>query len=385
MSDAIKNRYEFVLLYDVENGNPNGDPDAGNLPRTDPETMHGLVTDVCIKRKVRDYVANVLGKKIFIQSETALNTLISDARKEARDKDGKPLGEPVRVSLLEDQEIKKLLETDDGALSDWLSQREKFEFDAETSVLSYDDDAKKQNEFKAALIDEEAVTDSEAAFAGKLATKLAKAAKERKKLGAEGRGIVKVDMCRRYYDIRMFGAVLTAGTNFGQVRGPLQLTFARSIDPIQPLDLSITRVAITKGTDQARKSTEMGRKAIVPYGLYRLHGFYNPLLGRVKDEKGAPEQLVSEADLEHFWEALKNCFAFDRSAARGEMSVRGIWVFSHEDEKGNAAAHKLFELVRVTPCGEAPPRSFTDYAGRIEFPADGPVEGHQGVTVASLA
>jgi CRISPR-associated protein Csd2 len=376
-------RHDFVFLFDVTNGNPNGDPDAGNLPRTDPETMHGLVTDVCIKRKIRDYVANVLGKEIFIQSQTALNDLIGDARKEARDKDGKPLGGPVTVNLFEDEDIRKALEADDDALSDWLSERNEFEFDAETGVLSYDGDLKQQKEFKA-LFEEDELTRGVQAIAGKLAARLAKAAKAKKKLSAEDRHVIKLDMCRRYLDIRMFGAVLTAGTNFGQVRGPMQLTFAKSIDPIQPLDLSITRVAITKASDQARKSTEMGRKAIVPYGLYRLHGFYNPLLGRVKDKHGNPEQLVSEADLEDFWRALENCFVFDRSAARGEMIVRGIWVFSHEDETGNAPAHKLFELVRVTPCGETVPRSFNDYTGRIMFPDDGPIEGHEGVTLAHL-
>jgi CRISPR-associated protein Csd2 len=377
-------RHDFVFLFDVTNGNPNGDPDAGNLPRTDPETMHGLVTDVCIKRKIRDYVANVLGKEIFIQSQTALNDLIGAAHKEARDKNGKPLGGPaVTVNLFEDEDIRKAVEADDDALSDWFSERGEFEFDAETGVLRYDGDLKQQKEFKA-LFEEDELTPGVTAIAGKLAARLAKAAKAKKKLSAEDRHVIKLDMCRRYFDIRMFGAVLTAGTNFGQVRGPMQLTFAKSIDPIQPLDLSITRVAITKASDQARKSTEMGRKAIVPYGLYRLHGFYNPLLGRVKDKQGNPEQLVSEADLEDFWRALENCFVFDRSAARGEMSVRGIWVFSHEDEKGNAAAHKLFELVRVTPCGETAPRSFNDYTGRITFPNDGPIDGYEGVTVSHL-
>ncbi|MGA3028105.1 MAG: CRISPR-associated protein [Bryobacteraceae bacterium] len=373
-------RHDFVFLFDVTNGNPNGDPDAGNLPRTDPETMHGLVTDVCIKRKIRDYAAGVLGRQIFIQSETALNTLVREARRAAKDKDGKPLGEPLRCDL-HGAGLKEILEANDGALSDWLLDREDFEFDPETGSLIYDGDVESLKDFEA-----EEFPDEVSGFAKKLAKVLAKEARgKKKKLSPEARGIVKLDMRKRYLDIRMFGAVLTAGTNFGQVRGPMQLTFATSVDPIQPLDVSITRVAITKPSDQARKSTEMGRKAIVPYGLYRLHGFYNPLLGKEKNAKGEPEQLVSEQDLTDFWSALKDLFTFDRSAARGEMVVRGICVFTHECEKGNAPAHKLFELVRVPPCGETVPRSFDDYRDSIALPKEGPLDAYPGVTVSHVA
>ncbi|MDX1612116.1 MAG: type I-C CRISPR-associated protein Cas7/Csd2 [Candidatus Thermoplasmatota archaeon] len=264
-------RHEFVLLFDVKNGNPNGDPDAGNLPRVDPETMHGLVTDVAQKRKVRDYVTLTRGEeppnRIFIQSDQALNAVI----KEAQEAEG---------------------------------------FEASKNP---DDEAQ-----------------------GKVRSKL----------------------CNDFFDIRMFGAVLsTGGFNAGQVRGPAQLTFARSVDPIFPMDTSITRIAITKEEDKEKKDTEMGRKPIVPYGLYRAHGYYNPYLG---DQTG-----VTDDDLQLFWEALSNMFEFDRSAARGEMATRGLYIFTHEDKKGNAPAHKLLEsleIVRVD--GVETPRAFSDYEVR---------------------
>jgi CRISPR-associated protein Csd2 len=377
-------RHDFVFLFDVLNGNPNGDPDAGNLPRVDPETMHGIVTDVCIKRKVRDYVAGVLGKEIFIQSELALNTLIRQATQEARDAKDRPVGSPLEVDLSKDVEMKKLFEGEDNQLADHLQELESFEYEFETGRLVYDGDAKSAKDFTAALAgDGEAQKQLEPALKV-LAGRLAKAAKDRKKIDPEGRRVVKHDLCKKYFDIRMFGAVLTAGTNFGQVRGPMQLTFARSIDPIHPLDLSITRVAITKASDQARKTTEMGRKAVVPYGLYRLHGFFNPFLGRGKNARGEVEQLTTDQDLTDFWDALKNAFTFDRSAARGEMSVRGLYVFTHENDKGNAPAHKLFELIETRPCGGSP-RSFDDYATKILAPKDGALDKpHAGVTLTGL-
>ncbi len=264
-------RHEFVLLFDVQNGNPNGDPDAGNLPRIDPETMHGLVTDVCLKRKVRDYLQVVADMPIFIQSDVALNTI----KKQVADELDPPL---------EDEERK----------------------------------------------------------------------------GKRPIPRLRSELCSRYYDIRMFGAVLATGQkedklNAGQVRGPVQFTFARSLDPILPMDLSITRKARTTEERMETGETEMGRKAIVPYGLYRAHGFYNPFL--------AEQTGVSQEDLEAFWEALANMFEFDRSAARGEMTVRGLWVFSHEDAKGDAPAHRLFDTVQVKlKDGVETPREFSDYA-----------------------
>ena len=175
----------------------------------------------------------------------------------------------------------------------------------------------------------------------------------------------------------MFGAVLSTGLNAGQVRGPVQLTFARSLDPIAPLEVSITRVAITRGEDRARKETEMGRKPLVPYGLYRAHGFFNPFL--------AAKTGVQPEDLEALWDALQHLFELDRSAARGEMTVRGLAVFSHEDAKGNAPAHRLFGLIRVERReGVEAPRSFADY--RVRAPKEGSLEAHgfPGVHLAWL-
>ncbi len=268
-------RHEFVLLFDVKDGNPNGDPDAGNMPRVDPETMQGLVTDVALKRKVRDYVTlvkqNAEGYKIFIQSEAALNALIAEVAEEVG---------------------------------------------AEKKSKRADKNLQQQ-------------------------------------------------MLKRYYDIRMFGAVMSTGDyNAGQVRGPLQMTFARSMDPVLPLELTITRQARTTEERMESGQTEMGKKPLVPYGLYRAHGFFNPYL--------AEQTGVSAGDLELFWDALMRLFDFDRSAARGEMNVRGLVVFTHENKKGNAPAHRLFELVEVRKNdGVESPRSYGDYAISVGAPPEG--------------
>jgi len=271
-------RHEFVLLFDVRDGNPNGDPDAGNLPRVDPETMHGLVTDVCLKRKVRDYVQAARGLPIFIQSEVALNTLKTGSAEK--------LDPP-----LEDDERK----------------------------------------------------------------------------GKRPIPRLRSQMCADYYDIRMFGAVLATGEkgdrlNAGQVRGPVQLTFARSEHPITPLDLTITRQARTTEERMETGQTEMGRKPIVPYGLYRAHGFYNPLLAGSEGGTG-----VTAGDLEALWEAIEHLFDLDRSASRGEMIVRGLYVFSHEKPLGNAPAHRLFERIAAKLVDDSkPPRSFSDYTVTVD-------------------
>lgn len=286
-------RHEFALLFDVTNGNPNGDPDAGNLPRVDPETMHGLMTDVALKRKVRDYLQLTRDMPIFIQSKTALNTL----KQQVADKIEPPLTK-------EEREGKKPIPR------------------------------------------------------------------------------LQSQLCKEYFDIRMFGAVLATGEegarlNAGQVRGPAQFTFARSIDPVLPMDITITRQAKTTEDRMETGTTEMGRKPLIPYGLYRAHGYFNPFLARSTG--------VNADDLSALWDALQNLFDLDRSAARGEMAVRGLWVFTHDDEKGNAPAHKLFELIKTPSIGGSP-RSFEDYKQSIEFPQDGSLEvfGFAGVTLARL-
>jgi CRISPR-associated protein Csd2 len=271
-------RQDFVLLFDVTDGNPNGDPDAGNLPRLDPETMQGLVTDVAIKRKVRDWVALTRagqdGYAIYVQNEAALNTLHRDAYDAAGIK---PTGS-----------------------------------------------RQKRDE---------------------VAT-------------------VRQRMAERFFDIRTFGAVMTTNVNAGQVRGPVQLTFARSVNPIVPLDVSITRIAITRpedmavetsddGEGQGGKVTEMGRKSIVPYGLYRAHGFVNPLF--------ATQTGFTTADLALVWEALTRMWDIDRSAARGLMSCRGLHIFSHTSRWGEAPAQALFERVRAQRAGNGVIRGFRDY------------------------
>jgi CRISPR-associated protein Csd2 len=277
----VTRRHDFVLLFDVSDGNPNGDPDAGNLPRVDPETMQGLVTDVALKRKVRDFVDVARGDtdrfKIYVQSGgEALNAIHRRA------------------------------------------------YDA----LEMKSSGAKQNR-----------DDVEKA-----------------------RGW----MCQNFYDIRMFGAVMTTGVNCGQVRGPIQLTFARSHDPVVPLDISITRVAVTKeedarvivseetGEGKSGKQTEMGRKSLVPYGLYRAHGFFNPHFAR---HTGATTE-----DLGLFWHALQMMWDLDRSAARGMMACRGLYIFSHTSSLGDAPAHTLLDRVMIEKRPDViAPRAFRDY------------------------
>ena len=282
MSEPIKNRYEFVILFDVENGNPNGDPDAGNMPRLDPETGYGLVTDVCLKRKIRNYVETVkedeAGYRIYI-------------------KDGVPLNR-----------------SDAEALAHW-------NLDEKTIK-----DAKKKD----VHLDEK----------------------------------IRDFMCREFFDIRTFGAVMTTfvknNLNCGQVRGPVQLGFARSVDPIIPQEVTITRVAITTEADAEKKGTEMGRKYIVPYALYRCEGYVSANLARKTTG-------FSQEDLELLWQAILNMFENDRSAARGKMAVRELILFRHDSELGNAPAHKLFELVSAQKKeGVDAPRAYSDYTITVD-------------------
>lgn len=280
--EPIKNRYEFVILFDVENGNPNGDPDAGNMPRVDPETGYGLVTDVCLKRKIRNYVEIARededGYLIYVKDSVPLNT--SDKK--------------ACASV--------------GVDPDKLKEAKKKDDQLDLKLRNY--------------------------------------------------------MCENYFDIRTFGAVMTTfvkgSLNCGQVRGPVQLGFARSIDPILPQEVTITRVAITKESDAENKSTEMGRKYIVPYGLYRAEGHVSANLARKTTGFG-------EADLELLWQAILNMFENDHSAARGKMAVRELIVFKHDSELGNAPAHKLFDLVRVNRNENVSvPRAYSDYTVAVD-------------------
>lgn len=298
MMEPIKHRYDFVILYDVENGNPNGDPDAGNMPRTDPETGFGVVTDVCLKRKIRNYVETVkegeAGYDIYVKERTPLN----------------------RSDLVAGQIV--------GCEDELRQIQEKGKAEVKSVVA--------QLKSKDPDID----------------IKLRDA------------------MCRTFFDVRTFGAVMTTfvkgSLNSGQVRGPVQLGFSRSIEPIVPREVTITRVAITKESDAVNKETEMGNKHIIPYALYRCEGYVSANLARKTTG-------FSEADLELLWEAILNMFEHDRSAARGNMAVRKLIIFQHDSELGNAPAHKLFDLVQVkrNQSNEGDPaRSFLDYEISID-------------------
>lgn len=281
MTEPIQNRFDFVLFFDVKNGNPNGDPDAGNMPRIDPETGHGIVSDVCLKRKVRNYVDLVKGQDV-----------------DDPDVAEGELGYKIYVQ--------------EGAV---LNERNK------KAYVHYD----------------------------------MKPSEKKLPKGEQDRLKVTKFMCDNFFDIRSFGAVMTTGVNCGQVRGPIQMCFAESVDPVMPMEMSITRMAVTKEED-AEKERTMGRKQYIPYGLYRVEGFVSASL--------AEKTGFSQEDLDLFFSALMNMFENDRSAARGLMSSRKLFVFKHESKLGNAPAHRLFEAVKVNrlipDAQEA--RSFSDYA-----------------------
>ncbi|MET0035931.1 MAG: type I-C CRISPR-associated protein Cas7/Csd2 [Candidatus Thiodiazotropha lotti] len=287
---TIQNRYEFVYLFDVTNGNPNGDPDAGNMPRLDPESSKGLVTDVCLKRKVRNFIElteeATPGYDIYVKEKAVLN----HQNQKAYD----ALGiEPTAKKLPKDEEKAR-------EVTAW--------------------------------------------------------------------------MCANFFDVRAFGAVMTTEINSGQVRGPIQLAFARSIDPIIPIEVSITRMAVTNEKDFEKERT-MGRKSIVPYGLYRVHGFISAKL--------AEKTGFADVDLEKLWQAFGMMFEHDHSAARGEMVARKLVVFKHESVLGNMPSHKLFDRVTVERVnGEpgTPAGSFDDY--RISIDSDGLTES--GVSVREM-
>jgi CRISPR-associated protein Csd2 len=296
-SQPIANRYDFVFFFDVTNGNPNGDPDAGNLPRVDPETNHGLVTDVCLKRKVRNYVALTKdqegGHEIYVAERAILNL------------QNKRAWDAVLPEVAKSEDLKKLPkdEATARALTAW--------------------------------------------------------------------------MCANFFDVRTFGAVMSTGVNCGQVRGPVQFTFARSVEPVMPMEISIIRMAATTERDAEEKGDirTMGRKHIVPYGLYRAHGFISPSLAH-----GSKGTGFSEEDLDLLWEALNKLFDHDRSAARGEMAKRRLIIFKHKNPVGNAPAHLLFERVtahrvynsEIVAVGDQrtrnfpPARAFSDYTIEVD-------------------
>ena len=292
-SAIVENRYDFVVLFDVTDGNPNGDPDAGNLPRLDPQTLQGLVTDVCIKRKIRNAVAALAkgepGYDMYFQTQDAVYEK--------------------RILNLLHQKAYDSLEQE-GKIEKKEGQDSKTKADNTTKARDW--------------------------------------------------------MCQNFFDIRTFGAVMTTGVNCGQIRGPVQITMARSIDPIVPMELTITRKSVTT-EDEAEKQAKkdgsitgtMGRKSTIPYGLYRGAGFVNPLLAKASG--------FTNRDLHLVFDAMIKMFDMDRSAARGLMSLRKVFLFQHESPLGNAPAHKLFDLVRVPALGEsAAPRQFEDYGVTVD-------------------
>lgn len=340
-------RHDFVLMFDVEDGNPNGDPDAGNLPRIDPETMHGIVTDVCLKRKVRDYLQITKNIPIFIQSETALNRLISDAAAE--------VGVKQPQYILEDEQV-----------VEWFQAENPENFDLDENMLTYLGESRKEKEMKKAFAK---VEDKELKRKLNDVAKKLKESVDKDTLTNEDRIKTQKQMTEKYYDIRMFGAVLSTGLNAGQVRGPLQFTFAKSVDSIFRLDNAITRKAVTKEEDKKRKETEMARKPTIPYALYVAHGFYNPYFAlKPKTKKDDSDQyMVSSDDLENLWESLEWMFNNDTAAARGKMATRGLYVFSHENPRGNAPSHKLFSRIKADRREKAKPaRNFSDYKIEID-------------------
>ena len=416
-------RHEFVLLFEVKDGNPNGNPDAGNLPRIDPEDGHGIVTDVSVKRKVRDYVQRELEIPIFIQSEFALNSLIFKTAKEDESipvpraevsDEGllrwlKNNAESIEGLGLEENEAffdgefnkksfgkmlkdfykqqtdclqkkleeaakelkeKSIYKSDDEYLLDALEDHEQLEID--DNQITFKEGVDKST------FDEKTITEIPKNMMQKLQAFINNLSKKAtKKLEKEDREKVRQKMIDKYFDIRMFGAVLSTGINAGQVRGPMQIKFGRSIDRVVPLDHSITRCAITRSEDFLRKETEMARKPNIPYGLYRVHGYYNPSLAiRKKPVDGEKDKyewvpFVKKEDLEAFWEALENMYEKHSasSAAAGEQATRALWVFSHDTAKGNAHAYKLFELIEVKPCGQdKEPRSFENYEANMDYP-----------------
>jgi len=342
---VINNRYDFVLYFDVQDGNPNGDPDAGNLPRIDAETGIGLVTDVCLKRKLRNYVQLTQKQekpfKIYIKEKAVLGRAHWDAFKSLEI----PLGEESSILLPEEfWEVFDEFDCPDGISIE--------ENDNGDKILVFAADADK-NAIKEYIKDINPPKNLK-----KFLNSCLKEVKSRKPTAEETEKGRKW-MCEQFFDIRAFGAVLSLKTapNCGQVRGPVQLTFARSVDPIIALEHSITRMAVATEAEAEKQSGDnrtMGRKFTVPYGLYRCHGFISANL--------AAQTGFSAQDLDLFWEAVQNMFEHDRSAARGLMSTRALIVFKHDSALGNRPAHELFARVTAERKSSNPARFFDDYS-----------------------
>lgn len=365
-------RHDFIFLFDVENANPNGDPDAGNLPRVDPETMCGFTTDVSTKRKVRDYLQLTYGIPMFIQSETALNRLILDAAK----KEGI---EPCHVELEETEDNDKLIE--------WLSQNPIDGLLTDNRLITYTE-SRKEAEIKKAFPQPDDNEKKEIQpLLNKLAKDLSKSVGTNGKLGEQERKRTRERMISDYFDIRMFGAVLSTGINAGQVRGPVQLTFAKSLSPIYRMDCGITRKAVTLEQDKKSKENTMARKPIVSYGLYRGFGFYSPYLAQKtpKLELTRDNIFVTNDDLSHLWEACWKGFDNDHSASR-HIRPRGVYVFTHSNPRGNAPSHRLFEMLKIelekkVKEEERSPSQFRDYD--ISLPPGALKLGSSTVTIMS--
>lgn len=344
----LKNRIDFVYIFDVKDGNPNGDPDAGNLPRVDAETGMGLVTDVCLKRKVRNYVQVAKGRAkgydIYVKEKAVLGRSHVEAFKAL----GYKLGEESKKEI--PNELKD--ELDESSLFEGLSVIE--EDETEYLVVAGDTDKKAvQKWLKESELSKQTIS---------FIKTILKDAKTRKQTPEETEGGRKW-MCSNFYDVRSFGAVLSlkSAPNCGQVRGPIQFTFARSVNPIAAMEHSITRMAVATEKEAEKQSGDnrtMGRKATISYGLYVCHGFISANL--------AKQTGFSEEDLDLFFEALKNMFDVDRSAARGLMSAQKLIIFRHDSVLGNAPANKLFDLVRIERKTIGAPRSFNDYIVSID-------------------
>jgi CRISPR-associated protein Csd2 len=356
-------RHDFVLLFDVIDGNPNGDPDGGNMPRTDVETSQGLVTDVALKRKIRNYVATYAEYEVASEAEAARlkifvehHGVLNEQIRKAYVAEGIAVGKSAKEIVKEEKVLASLRELKNylpGSFTFVDNDEDSGEVDA---TLEYSGELSEDElkEFYNLDAVSELFTQNKALskFVKDLVKKAGKPEKNR--ANAEK---AKHWMCQNFYDVRMFGAVMSTGLNAGQVRGPMQLTFSRSIDPVQPTDLAVTRVAVTDIKDREKLQT-IGRKTMIPYGLYKGHGFFSPHL--------AQQTGVTQADLELFWEALVKMWEVDRSASRGMMAPRGLYIFSHESKLGNAPAHKLFERLTVSLKPEvAVPRQFADYAVAI--------------------